>query len=380
MIIAHKTKAATTAPLRRGSPDLSAEGGAAAPVRRSRPKSRLSEAGARVSVLRSGREAGAFIAKTQNSKDPPSKSKEDFKKTPRLTQNNSAFAQKNDLKSESRNAKTDDKRPPADSAAALQKIRLLRPSDLLRGVLTQNPETEVFTLEIIMRALGEERFEANLLFAALPSLEAAPDKPAMIEISAALVAGQMAVGRRRLSLPRALLDKEIPRHSLALAIHAALPAVEAAEKLARPRLQWLNHPVSRRLLGAFLFLLTATVAFPLIGFDPLQSLSTFAISFGMAEGDGVAILLGVVVGVAALGLIAASNFSPRALRTKAVGWLRKWARKWAGSCLARLCDRLGLSWIARVLRFEWTQIFLLWRPEGWAAAPLQTRAMEAATA
>ncbi|MDD2867464.1 MAG: exopolysaccharide biosynthesis protein [Neomegalonema sp.] len=320
------------------------------------------------------------MRKTQKTKDLRSKSKEDFTKRTASSAKNSAFAHDDFLKAESRNAKASGATPwGANPEAASCGIRLSRPSDLLRGILTQNPGTEVFTLETIMRALGEERFDANLLFATLPSLEAAPSKPAMIEVSAALMAGQMAVGRRGPALPRTLLDREIPRHSLAVAIHAALPVVEAAEKFARPRLKWLNHPVSRRILGAFLFVLTATVAFPLIGFDPLQSLSTFAISFGMAEGDGAAILLGVMVGVVALGLIAASNFSTRALRSKAAGWLRKLARKIAGSLLARLCDRLGLGWIAKLLRFEWTQLLLLWRPEG-RAAPLPTRTMEAATA
>lgn len=220
-----------------------------------------------------------------------------------------------------------------------------------------------------MRAIGEERFDANLLFISLPTLEIVPDKPATMEVSAALLAGQIACGRRKIALPRALREREISRHSLAVAIHAALPVVEAAEKLARPRFTWLNHPVSRRILGVFLFILTATVAFPIIGFDPLQSLSTFAISFGMSEGDGAAILLGVAAGLIALGLIAASHCSLGALRRKGLSWLRKLGLKFGGSLVARLCDRFGLTRIASLLRFEWRKLILLWRPEAEAGAP-----------
>ncbi len=302
-------------------------------------------------------------------KDETQNSKDQIVKTTEFAEADSPHLKKRPLKTNSRDAKAETPPQAGETEARARPpepprdISLLRISDLLKGVLTKNPDLEVFTIEAVMRAIGEERFEANLLFATLPSLEAAPEKPEFIEISAALVAGQLAVGRPKISLPRALLEKEIPRQSLAIAIHAALPVIEAAETIARPRIRWLSHPISRRLLGAFLFVLTATVAFPLIGFDPLQSLSTFAITFGMAEGDGAAILLGVALGAVALGFIAASNFSPRALRAKAASWLRKLGRKLGGSLLARFCDRVGLSAFAKLLRFEWRQILLLWRPE-----------------
>ena len=260
--------------------------------------------------------------------------------------------------------------PKADRR--LRKPEAARPqrtSDLLRGILDKNPDTKVFTLETIMRAIGEDKTDANLIFLSLPTLNPLPGKPEFCEVSAALVAGQMAVGRPTLTLPPSLLEKEIPRRSLAIALHAALQAIEAAEKLTRPRFSWLSRPFCRRVLGMFLFVLAAAVAFPLIGFDPLQSLSTFVISLGLAEGDGAAILLGVAVGVLSLAMIAASAFSARTLRSKAAGLLRQLARRLGASALARFCERKGLTWIAKILTFEWTELLLLWNPERKAAAP-----------
>lgn len=240
---------------------------------------------------------------------------------------------------------------------------LARTSDLLKGILTKSPDTKIFTIDQIMRSLGEDRFDANMLFMSLPTLGPVPDTPRMGGLSAALVAGQMAAGHEKPVLPRTLLDREIPRRSLAVAIHLALPVIEAAEKVARPRMRWLSHPFSRRILGAFLFVLAATVAFPLIGFDPLQSLSTFTISFGLAEGDGAAILLGVAVGVLSLGVIVASKFSVGALRSSAASWLRRISRKLGASALARFCELRGLSWISKILNFEWSRLLLRWNPE-----------------
>lgn len=240
---------------------------------------------------------------------------------------------------------------------------ITRTSDLLRGILTNNPDTKVFTIETIMRSIGEDQFDANLIFISLPTLAPLPGSPGLKEVSAAVVAGQMAVGRPQLSLPRSLLDKEVPRRVLAVALHAALPVIEAAEKFARPRFKWMSHPWSRRVLGAFLFVLAATVAFPLIGFDPLQSLATFSISLGLAEGDGAAILLGVAIGTLSLALIVASNLSFRAIRSKAADCLRRVARKLGCSALARFCERHGLHRLARILSFDWTEMLLVWDPE-----------------
>lgn len=251
----------------------------------------------------------------------------------------------------------------AQKRAAPDAPQIARTSDLLRGVLTRNPDTQVFTIERIMQSLGEDRFDANILFMSLPTLRPVPDKLQMTDLSAALMAGQMAAGRSKPVLPRPLLEREIPRRSLAIAIHLALPVIEAAEKVAKPRLKWLSHPLSRRILGAFLFVLAATVAFPLIGFDPLQSLSTFAISLGLAEGDGVAILLGVAIGVLSLAVIVASNFSARSLRAKAAAWLKRIARKLGASALVSFSESRGFTWIAKILNFEWSQLLLLWNPE-----------------
>jgi hypothetical protein len=125
----------------------------------------------------------------------------------------------------------------------------------------------------------------------------------------------------------------------------------------------VTRPICRRIVGVFLFVLASAVAVPLIGFHPLQSLSTFAISLGIAEGDGAAVLFGVAVGLVALALMTASVFSARVLRRKAGAWLRQLASDLGSSTLARVCQRFGLTWIARILTFQWTELLLLWNPE-----------------
>lgn len=247
--------------------------------------------------------------------------------------------------------------------AAPQEVVPPRTSDLLRDLLARHPKTKVFTIETIVRSLGEDRFDANLIFLTLPTLTPLTERPTLTAVSAAMVAGQMATGQPVLRLPPPVLRQEISRRSLAVAIHAALPVVEAAESLAKPRIGWATRPICRRIVGVFLFVLASAVAIPLIGFHPLQSLSTFAISLGIAEGDGAAVLFGVAVGLVAIALMTASVFSARALRRKAGSWLRQVVSDLGSSTLARVCRRFGLTWIARILTFQWTELLLLWNPE-----------------
>lgn len=249
------------------------------------------------------------------------------------------------------------------SKAPLPEALPPRTSNLLRELLDRNPDTEVFTIETIMRSLGEDRFEANLVFLTLPTLNPLPDKPTLTAVSAAMTAAQMAKGQPVLRLPPPVLRQEISRRSLAVAIHAALPVIEAAEALARPRVGWVTRPICRRIVGVFLFVLASAVALPVIGFHPLQSFSTFVISLGIAEQDGAAVLFGIAVGLLALALMAASVFSAKSLRRKAVGWVKKVAGDLGGSTLAKICEKFGLAWVGRIVTFQWTELLLLWNPE-----------------
>lgn len=238
-----------------------------------------------------------------------------------------------------------------------------RTSELLRNILIANPDVEIFTVGQILDCLGAERAETNLLFFSMPSLVPAPDLPALSGMSAGLVAGQMIAGRKTTSLPKAVLSRKVPRRSLAVAIHTLAPVIEAAEKVSKPRLRWATCPLARRVLGLLLFILAVAIAFPVIGFDPLHAASISVISLGLAEQDGLAILLGVMAGLISLALIATSGLTAKILKSKVVTWLRKLARKTGASALANMCERRGWPRLAAFLRFQWQDVLVMWDPE-----------------
>ena len=260
-----------------------------------------------------------------------------------------------------------------------------RTSEILKGILTNNPGVKAFSIERILAAIGSDRFEASLMMFSLPAMVPVPAPQGMSALPTTAIACQMAVGQKQIRLPRFILQKTVSRRALAVAIHAILPVLEAAEKLVRPRWSWISHPAARRALGLFVFLLALAVAFPLFGFSPLHATSIFVMALGMAEQDGLAVLVGVTVGMLSFAVLAASGLSARAVREKAVRWLRKVGRKLGLGIFARFLRRHGYERIARLLTLEWSQVLLLWNPEQQRAAgarrqPQQVRTMPGASA
>ena len=239
----------------------------------------------------------------------------------------------------------------------------MRTSEVLRSILTKNPGVKRFSVARILSAIGSERVEASLVVFSLPAIVPVPAPNGIVAAPTGALGCQLMLGGRRITLPRKLLRQIVSRKSLAVAIHAILPVVEAIEKHLKPRWNWMLHSHARRAIGLLVFLLAVAIAYPLSGFNVLHGLSIFVLSLGMAEQDGLAVLIGVVAGVLSLALIAAAGVSACALRSHALTALRKHGPRLGRAACSSLLDHLGHSRLARVLSFEWSHLLLLWDPE-----------------
>jgi hypothetical protein len=238
-----------------------------------------------------------------------------------------------------------------------------RISEILRGILTKNPGVKTFSVKRILASIGNDRFEASMLMFSIPAIVPVPSSSGLVAIPTGLIASQLVAGEKQITLPRFILRKCVSRKSLAVAIHAALPILEAAEKVMRPRWKWVNHAVSRRVLGLFVFLLAIAVAYPLFGFNAFHATSIFVISLGMAEQDGLAVMVGVAAGVLSLAILASSGVSVRALRTKVLKSLRKLGRKLGLNMFASYLNSKGYSQLGSLVTFEWSKLLWIWDPE-----------------
>jgi hypothetical protein len=238
-----------------------------------------------------------------------------------------------------------------------------RTSAILRGILVNNPDVKTFSVECILASIGAERFEASLMMFSIPAIIPVPRPNGMVAVPTGAIACQLAAGRKQITLPAFILQKSVSRKALAVAIHAILPVLEAAERIVRPRWSWISHAFWRRAVGCLVFLLAVAIAYPLSGFSALHAWSIFAVAFGMAEQDGLAVMIGVVAGVLSLAVLAASGMSVRAVRARIGKSLRKLGRKLGLAAVARFLERLGYKMLARLCSFQWSELLLLWDPE-----------------
>ena len=239
----------------------------------------------------------------------------------------------------------------------------LRTSEILRGILTKNPGVRTFSVERILASIGHDRVEAALMVFSLPALVPISAPWGMVSLPTAAIACQLAAGQKEIKIPRFVRRKSVSRRALAVALHAVLPILEASEKLVRPRWGWVSHPSARKAIGVFVFLLALAIAYPLFGFNALHATSIFVMSLGMAEQDGLAVLVGVAMGVLSLAVLAASGMSARSLREKGVRWLGKIGRKLGLLGLAAFLEKKGYPRLAKIVALQWSDLLLWWNPE-----------------
>jgi hypothetical protein len=136
-----------------------------------------------------------------------------------------------------------------------------------------------------------------------------PGLSAVVGVPTALVSAQMVAGYHEIRLPGWLLRRTVPHEALAAAIRAVLPVLQRAERAVRPRgARWVGHPLTRRLLGVFLFLLALAIAIPAPMTNSPPAIAVFITALGLAERDGLVVALGVLLGLASLLLLSASGF------------------------------------------------------------------------
>jgi hypothetical protein len=257
----------------------------------------------------------------------------------------------------------------------------------LRRVLADNPSVTHFTVHHIIKSLGSESPAPSIALFAAAAVFEAPDTSLLSgRVTSALGAG-LALGRGKVHLPRSLLRRTIPRSSLALLIHGVSTLLEGAEGLVRERWSWVFHPLMSTALGLTLFLLGLASMAPIIGGGVQHAASAFFVAVGLAERDGLAVMIGAVAGIASLALAAIGIASGKKLWAKIKAWLLHCAHRLRLDALAHLLDHCcdGLS---DLVRMRWSGLLLLMispvcaiprrpRAEGAPVSPLRKRARRA---
>ena len=187
-----------------------------------------------------------------------------------------------------------------------------RTSEVLRD-LTEG-EGERVTFREILTRLRHRAFGFTLLIFALPCcLPMPPGIPTVCGVAIVIIALNLIAARQRLWLPSAIADKSIARADLRRMVDRVAPYLERLERICKPRFAIVTEPVGKILIGMVIFALgfIMILPIPLLGNMP-PGFAASVIAIGMTERDGLIVLIGALVSVAAIAARVGRNLGRRA--------------------------------------------------------------------
>jgi hypothetical protein len=184
-----------------------------------------------------------------------------------------------------------------------------RTSDVLRELADDRRERISF--REILTGLRHRAFGFTLLIFSLPCvLPMPPGIPTVCGIAIVIIALNLIAARQRLWLPRAIADKSVARADLQRIVTRVTPHLERLERFCKPRLAIVTEPVGKVLIGLVILVLGFVMILPIpfLGNMP-PGFAASVIAFGMTERDGIIVLIGVVVSVAAVALASVATWT-----------------------------------------------------------------------
>jgi hypothetical protein len=173
---------------------------------------------------------------------------------------------------------------------------------LLRAV---RGESEKVSVREIIDALDARSFGLATLMFALPSVvPMPPGVPTVVGICLLIVSFQMVIGREDLWLPGILAKQTFDRKSLVKAFEGLAPRLRGIERVMKPRLLFMTGRAGAVLIGIIVLIMAVVLILPLPpggNFPP--ALACAVLGMGLAQRDGVIVLVGLVVSVVALAAV-----------------------------------------------------------------------------
>jgi hypothetical protein len=181
-----------------------------------------------------------------------------------------------------------------------------RTSEVLRDFVAGHTEPRI-SLGALRDALGDRGFGVLLFIFALPNLVPVniPLLSAVLGLPLVLLAAQLSYGRHKPWFPDWLTQQSFPRQGLTNVVLRALPFLERTERLLKPRLTVLLSWTAERFVGVAILILALILTLPIPFANWLPACGIAIIGLAIVEKDGLAVLVGLAVGVASV-LVAAT--------------------------------------------------------------------------
>lgn len=168
--------------------------------------------------------------------------------------------------------------------------------------IAANFQAERVRVRDITESLGQRSFGFILLIFALPNslpILGIPGVSTVTGLPMLFVAVQMALGHKRVYLPRWIANRSVATVDFQKLINKVAPWLQRIEKLMRPRIMFLTQVNAERLLGTVCVSLAFLLVLPIPLGNLLPALGILFIALGLIERDGVCVLIGIGIGIAA---------------------------------------------------------------------------------
>ena len=181
--------------------------------------------------------------------------------------------------------------------------RPARLSDIVRSMDTRQDTT----IGELADSLGERAFGALLFIFAVPNaIPMPPGTSAILGLPLVILTWQVMTGRQSLWLPQAIRKRRISREMLERFVTKVTPVMARLERVLKPRLGFIVVPaLAERAIGLVAFPLALILFLP-IPFGNIPPAAAIAcLALGLAERDGLAVIVGYVLSAASVAILAA---------------------------------------------------------------------------
>lgn len=181
--------------------------------------------------------------------------------------------------------------------------RPVRLSDIVRSLDTKAD----ITVGELADSLGERAFGALMFIFAVPNaIPMPPGTSAILGLPLVILTWQVMVGRQSLWLPKAIRNRRISRDMLETFVSKVTPVMARLERILKPRLGFVvASDLAERLIGLVAFPLALILFLPIPFGNIPPALSIACLALGLAERDGLAVIIGYALGAASAAILAA---------------------------------------------------------------------------
>lgn len=156
-------------------------------------------------------------------------------------------------------------------------------------------------LERILADQGQRSFGWSILLFSVVNLLPLPlGTNVVTALPLLLLTAQMALGYSHVRLPGFLTRQSVSRRGFQRAVLRLKPVLRPLEQVVRPRRPEVFALEAERLIGGFLFLVSAALFLPIPLSGLISATALLVTAIGLLERDGVVTCLGLALGVAAI--------------------------------------------------------------------------------